>query len=767
MELSDFFKFNPFDNKNSTEFLKFLPETQKTENGEIVDVKDEFWKLFYYDNMDILEGTTKELIDNIVEANVHFIIFKGPSGSGKTTYLHKIIRDCEKHFKGRLPITPFFDVVNLIEHPYKSTTDVSLLQYAVLNKILVIIDHKLIKTIYQAIKEGEQIRPLDGHRVRETIDSFTDFRDALAKCNRLKSEGSIRKTICDFIGSVKRVSDIIAYYFIFYIFKFCLNEGEGLHSKPAVFVFDNMDELELSYLARNLATEFCEAFSQAQTVFNMLKDSAIVGNYNFVSNCTIIESVREGFVADSNTQQFINACQRIDRETNLTTTIQFEINYMDVTYNIAKKRFDLFRRYIENSGKELSDVWFENGELLVNEKRQIYNLSKLFNYDYRMTLSCLSGALTENISAWKEVAINDRDCIVGVRGFMLFHILKTLYKRGNNAFRNYISAELNDNSCNKNRMFMSLLANNDGNDKGKIHGLNSLDDKNLSLREFTEKVKYWYENTDISDIYKTVFVSNNHNYSILATLEGDSIDEYFKKEDEKISLKNLCELLYKKFKTNPDELNAIRIVVNPVCREYTEEVFINYEYFNLISAVDKKELFRAQSLFQYDSYEDVESCLIRVYQITKTIVRKANQYVCDNKCGTCKSNPENREEMCNRQVQGLNNDGFLINKSLYKTRVINSHINYLDAFRRMMWIKYHKHNQETYERFHNLILDRINNYINLFYDKGVIEKSDLFDRISKRYDEAKSAGAGKWVSVSIGLSKRFGQFDQLKVVESA
>ena len=750
MELSDFFKFNPFDNKNSTEFLKFLPETNKTENGEIVDVKDEFWKLFYYDNTDVLEGTTKELIDNIKESNVDFIIFKGPSGSGKTTYLQKIIKDREKYFVEGFPVIPFFDVVNLIEHPYKSATDPSLFRYALLNKILYVINPLIVKAIYKAIKEGDKYRPLEGQRVRELIDSFSDFKDALAKCNRLNSDGSIRKIICDFIGSVKKISDIIAYYFIFYIFKYCLKDKKGMYSKPVVFVFDNMDELEFSYLAKNIASEFCDAFSQAQEVFNLFKGTnTITGNYDFITNCTIIESVREGFVADSNTRQFVSACQQLDREDILTTNIQFEINYKDVTYNIAKRRFDLYRHFKENEGKGLPNVWFENGQLLVTEKRQIYNLSDLFNNDYRMTLSCLSGALTEDLSAWKKIAEDDRDCIIGVRGFLLFHILKALYKRGNTAFREYISAELNDKSCNKNRMFMSLLANNNGMKKGGTDGLNSLEDKKISLREFTERVKGWYADTDVSNIYEAVFASNNHNYSILASLEGEKIDDYFKSNNDEISLIRLCEFLSNKFNTNPDDLNTVKIVVHPVCRAYTEEVFINFEYFNLIS-INKRELYRAKSLFQYDSFDDVKSCLSRVYGITKDIVRKADQYVCD-RCNTCISNPENKETMCTRQIQKLNNEGFLINNSLYKTRVISSHINYLDSFRKMMWLKCHENDKEMYEKFNTLILDYISYYINNLYENGVMDKSELFTGISNRYEKAKSIGCREWSPILIGL----------------
>lgn len=751
IRLSDFFRFNPFDNKNSSEFLKLLPEISRSEDGKIIDAVDVFWKYFYYDNTELLGSTTQELIDNIGDPNIHFIVFKGPSGSGKTTYLNNIIREKEKFFKDPKD-TPLFDVINLIEHPFTSTTEPSLLLNVLYNKILGVVDPFFIKILYQTIKEGEKKLPKESQRVKLLMESYTNFMNVLAKCNRINSVNPIRDKICQFIKSVDKISEVIAYYFIFYIIKNCIiDKREELDFKSMVFVFDNLDELEFRYLARNLAIDFFDAFSKAQEFLNLLKKTnTIAGGYDFISHCTLIESVREGFVADSNTSQFEEACQHIDRIDNGSSTIQFDINYKDFTHNIAKMRYDLYELCLEKEGQVLKRGRFGNGELLVTEKAQIDNLSNLFNNDYRMTLSCLSKAFTEDISAWKEMALNDNDCILGVRGMMLFHMLKALYTRGNNAFSDYISAELNDESCNKNRMYMSLLANNDGMEKRKADGYSPQDDQGLSLRKFTEKVKFWYKDTEVSKIYESVFVSNNHNYSILACLEGNQIDTYFKSKDKEITLKNLCKSLADCYINNPDELNAVKIVVNPVCSSYTKDVFINFEYFNLIS-IHKKDLYNAKSLFQYESYEEVASCLKRVYNITKTIVKRADSYVCE-KCKYCDLHSENKEQQCFIQIQKLNEDGFLINNSLYKTRVINSHINYLDSFRKMMWHKYHEHDQEMYEKFHNLILSYINYYINnLFYnEKGLIDKSKLFIEINDRYEEAKSTGCNEWVSISIG-----------------
>lgn len=756
--LSDFFEFNPFDNKIGSKFLKYLPETTKSKNGEVVDVKDEFWRWFYYDNTELLKGTTEALIENIRKSNVHFIIFKGPSGSGKTTYIHNIIREREQYFK-TFEVLPFFDVVNLIEYPFTSDTDSSLFLNALHNKIIKIIDSELVAALHSAILECENKQPIMIRGVKLLMDSYTDFTDVLSDCNGMCSDYEIPEKVISFLLSVKSVSDTIALYSIFYIFKNCLIENKKGHFIPSVFVFDNLDELEVGYLTRNLVNDLYDAFSKAQGFFEMLEGSnTVAGNYEFVSYCTFVESVREGFVSEYNKCQFSNqsgtrlSTQRNERLKKRSSSIHFNVNFKDSTYNIAKKRFGLFRHYMEVAKKELPGMWFENGKLLVDEKSYIEDISNLFNNDYRMTLSCLSEALIKDIKSWETLSKNDNDCILGIRGFLLFHILKTLY-REDTAFSDYVSAELNDDSCNKNRMFMSLLANNDGEIIRRNGGSFTQKAKKLSLREFTERVVSWYTNTDVYDVYKTVFESNNNNYSILASLEGYIIDDYLLKK-KIVTINNLCDELAKLYITNPDKLNPVKIMVNPVCRAYTQDVFINFEYFNLVSIAvldNDEDLLCAQSLFQYDSYEAVESCLSRVYKVTKEIVRKADRYVC-NKCKDCKYHPENKAIGCFSQIKKLNDDGFLIKNSLYKTRVINSHINYLDSFRKMMWHKYHEQDQETYEKFHKLILCYVSYYINnlFYYEKGVIDTSEVFIKILERYEKAKSIGCREWVPISIG-----------------
>lgn len=446
--------------------------------------------------------------------------------------------------------------------------------------------------------------------------------------------------------------------------------------------------------------------------------------------------------------KFVN--QHGEREALRTCKFDFECNYQNASYLIAKKRFDLFKRQTESIGRTVSKEWFYDGRVLEDEKGHIQDISKLFNYDYRMTLSCLASALTQESKSWEKIAQKDNDCILGIRCYMLFHILKSLYRR-DTAFSKYVSAELYDDSCNKNRMFMSLLTNMD-----KLKNTSNSDlEEGIRLADYTKKVKKWYNSIPVENIYETIFVSNNNNYSMPAGLEGLEIDSFFMKEKNALSLDDLCKHLAKLYNEDSDDFYSIKIIVNPVCSAYTEQVFINYEYFNLISIAQKNNsetILGAKSLFEYETFEDIQSCLDRVFKVTSKIIRRADNHVC-NKCGNCKHSPSNKEIMCEKQVIELDEDGFLIRKNtLYKIRVITSHINYLDSFRKLQYNRYHEQNQELNEKIHNLILSYIGKYIVLYQDTKVLNKSaeEKILNLRTNFEKAKN-DCNIWTPIKIGL----------------
>lgn len=734
--ISDFLMFSPFDNKVNSDFLRQVFPSYSLQN-KIIDKEKAFWDKFYFDNTPYFQNTTKMLVDGINNSNNHYILFKGPSGSGKTTFLNQFVRDKNNNFRDA-PVPPFFDIVNLIKYPFIATTEPKLLISVLYDKILAISDKELIRRIYDTIfcNGRNSLEEIDN--IKKHINSYPKFLEAIGNCFDNYSLGTVR----DYLESVTNVNEVITLYFVFCIFKYSLFE-----KVPIVFIFDNLDELESKYLVRNLTKDLRDAFSNAQGFFDKFKGTdTIAGDYDFISNCTIIESVREGFVAD------VNSCQLEERLGGQSIPIGFDGGYRQSIYEIFDKRIQLFQNFQNIDKHESKKIIRVNRELVENEKKYIEELCQLFNHDYRVTLTFLGNAFGEDISAWSNFSMQDSDCRLGIRGLLLFHMLKSLFIK-NETFSKYVHAELREDTCNRNRMYMSLLTNMYV-DESKRKPITET--VFVSLGEFTKRVKNWYENIAVDSIYSTLFVSDNKNFSIPASLEGIPIDDFYREKLYDVTLNGVCKYIANLFRENRDLLNDINIVVNPVCLEYTQHVFINFEYFNLISIADLADyeaMYGAKSLFQYDNYEDIAACLKRVFKVTNLVVRRADNQICSRCRVDCSDiDLDIKESFCTAQVDFLDKNNFLIKpNTLYKTRVISQHINYLDSFRKMLWLKY-RDNQEENERHQKLLLDSINKYISLFKNGKAINISakESMMKIERDYDEALKRGCLEWYPVSIG-----------------
>ena len=228
-------------------------------------------------------------------------------------------------------------------------------------------------------------------------------------------------------------------------------------------------------------------------------------------------------------------------------------------------------------------------------------------------------------------------------------------------------------------------------------------------------------------------------------------------------MKGLCEYVTKLYNEDTDKLNEIKIVVNPVCSIYAEHIFIHFEYYNLISIAnldDYEVLYGSKSLFQYDAFEDIESCLKRVFIVAKQVIQTADDHVCKI-CGKgrqCDSfDIKMKRDFCNSQVINLDKTDFLIKNTPYKTRVITSHINYIDTFRKLLWFKYHENNQEIAVSLNTLLLDYINKYITLFQKSKFIIKGpseNIMRGILGNYRKARKKGASEWLPVAVFKSQK-------------
>lgn len=748
--ISDYIEFSPFDNKISEEFLKYYPDNL-SEPNKTIDKEEEFWNRFFVEYPECqYNNTISSLRDSIDNSNKHFILFIGTSGSGKTTFLHYLIKKKNDLLDKALSI----DMVNLIRDATSADARVNIINTIIDDKIENYLEKKdVVEKFIRFISAHDKVNPVwDARLFNDRCGDEVMFYNFIGSCKRNYTKSRIK----NFCGRTTNISDKIALYVISYIFHECLEER-----KPCVFVFDNLDELDQTYLAKTLVDDFLTAFSKAQDFFNKyVKPSE---DYNFVSKCTFINSIRNNHVAS------INACQFLDRADARSTTIKFDSGYQSNLYNIFERRMRLFQNYQKSLGMESLTSWANgyNIEIISREKNYIEtDLCCLFNLDYRVTLSSLEEALREDMVSWGTIASKDEDCSLGIRGFFLFHVLKHQLKISSSHFARYIDDELKQNGCNINRMLFSLLSNmceDDG-----VYSINKKkhsDILHVSLLEFTNRVLFWYKDISIKSMYETLFVSGNHNYSLPASLVGDRINNYLLEKRYEVSLQNLSDYVADLYKKDKEELSNVDIVVNPVCAAYSKRVFIHFEYFNMLSIVNERSaelLYGAKSLFQQDTQDQIVSCIERVYKMTKWVVEKADNHVCEmceKKCDITKKKGD-----CRSVIVHLNNNGFLMQKNiLYTSRLITSHINYLDSFRKFLWNKYHENNLSRNSTLQKYIIDIIEKYVLLFRNKKV--KNNAIDAaitdIEKNLSFAKNKGYKEWTPITIGLDPKTMHVDQI------
>lgn len=733
--ISDYLEFSPFDNKISGEFLKDIPENS-SEPDKPIDEENEFWDRFFFKySENQYENTIATLKSAIGESNRHYILFVGPSGSGKTTFLNYLIKNKHLYFDENLAI----DMTNLIKIATSAEIKSNLLHEVLDAKILEYLNETVVTEISKNLIMHDKkelswdVKWLTGSE----YDDHELFYNFIGYCRNRFSKSRVRS----FCRSIKDISDKITLYFISFIFNQCLKE-----KKPCVFVFDNLDELEQTYLVESLNFDLLTSFSKAQEFF---KKIVLIDKYPFVSKCTLMVSVRRNFVAT------VNSCQFIERVEERAATIRFDSGYKQNLFEIFEKRVRMFQAYqntIHNDGTWSAKNF--NISTIEIEKPYIERLCRLFNLDYRITLSSLADALGEEIVTWGNIAAKDSDCRLGIRGFLLFYVLKRRLKNNMSRFSKYVDDELSRYTCNRNRMYFSLLTNMYEDEEGGAKKKRQTDIVHVSLLEFTNRVKLWYEDVSVKSMYETLFVSGYHNYSLPASLEGDTINNYLREEKYNVSLQSLCNYVAELYTKDKDELSNVEIVVNPLCSEYTRHVFIHYEYFNLLSVANERNtelLYGAKSLFQHETKEQIKSCMDKVFEMTQWVVNKADNHVCQICHKGCDNGKKND---CSGAIKILQDNGFLIqNNILYTSRVITSHINYLDSFRKFLWNKLHEKSRTENAELQKCVVEVIERYVDLYRKKQVENRAA--DVVMKSIEEnilfAKNKGYDVWTPIKIGL----------------
>ena len=648
----------------------------------------------------------KKIISLIRNVNKHMIILSGRSGSGKTTFLHYLDYE-EQDLYGAYYSADF---INLIQTPALSESE-TLIHASIEDRILSLMDQSVVDQITEMIDSASDENGSDwkSNLFYESgqYDDHDRFVNFLGRC----CFGFSNRVVKEFLGETKSITDIIAFYLITAIIKNCLAKD-----KYSVFVFDNLDDLQYSYFSPFILNQLYDAFSKAQSFFENYYPQ-----YKFLEKCTFVIAIR------SSNLVYIGAAQQTERRNAVTRYIEFGSDIRVGLQDIFSRRINCFVRNRPPQSDSLD--WLK--QLTTLEKNYLRDvIGRLFNYDYRVAIAALS-----SMSRWKTPDIDfsvfekNRECSVGSKGIILFGILVSRLANSQSRFLIYANNDLARDSCNMQRMNFSLLSNKTSEDVDFRHlsenDLYADGSKTVPLLSFTETIVKWYKD-EAETIYNELFVAEEQNYAIPASLAGDVVNQYVKSENGRATLKGIKDFVFKQYQRSPLQLSSVNIVVNPLCSVYARHVFIHYEYFNLLCYLDSglsgKHPREFRPLYLLQDKTDIISCLKDVLRMASKIIWNSDRHLCKQcehfKKGSCSNTTDNP---CANVIYKMSQDGFLINDSLYASRVISAHINYLDSFRHYLWLRDVKKGGGVRYDIQKVIVDTIADYCKLFKGRMVTD----------------------------------------------
>ena len=736
MNLRTVLEYSPYDNKRISPF---------SNNGDKEKNRSEFKEKFFVDYSKYTKDNLDNTIQQVIKGNKNMILFFGASGCGKTTYLNYFVNSYSEDF--------VFHIVNLIEDA-TSIDYYRCIRETIINRLCELLDEEsngVTKELYRRIVVDGSYIPFE---LEEDNRIFINY---LVKALR-KGDGSfayIKK-----IGLYDEEGNEIIKYsneklLALYLLSELLSSSNDLSTDTKhVFIFDNLDEVPTQYISPAIYDMILSAYSDVQLFCEKSSE------YNFLQYCTFVLSFR------STNAQILDSTQHQERLFMAQENIEFGSKYQ-VPYNdILKKRMEYYFAN-EKESPQIESI-AEAMELLNTEKDYCDKVIRpLFNYDYRMyTNLFLANLFRKNFNNVDKSLIKTDESEVrsntavqtGARGVLIFNALESMMSYNSSRFMNYVRHEFEDDTlCNVYRMSFTLLSNLGGWSITEDYDLQkALKDENdfndgtprISLYKFVDKIEKWYGKDLVDTAIEGLLGSTAYNFEYPLVLIGGKVDSYYSDSANKHTTSGLAHYIVGLYNENKNTLSNIYMKINPLCVLYSWRIFINFEYFNLISTRWDNEIIREYRytptpLFLINNDYMLENCLRSVFLTVKHILNMADRHFCDkcvesNRAG-CQYKRNNKNlkrkdvqssvSTCSKSFSNFIEDGFCVQNSLYATRLITSHINYLERYRRFIRDKI-KDNEKAV-KMQLIVIRQMEQYIKLWEEGRVVTSQKLFEQYKR------------------------------------
>lgn len=653
-----------------------------------------------------------------------FYILSGYSGNGKTSFLHWFKEEIEKD-------NYYFEIINLINRGYGVENNEHLMCRCIINMLVkdfankkvieLICEHNSIfLEIFTKKEQMQSFRAIKGNKTFDKEDAILFFNDQKFDFKQL---------------------------FILFLLQRILyfqSDPNLMHKETYTFCFDNLDELELEYLTPDMWKTILQV---SQLMPEIIRETNL--GFEFVRRIKFVLVFREANIA-------VSSAQLSDNLIPLIETNRRFIFMPSIGKDIIRKRIEIYKK----DSCSNDDLFIINTlEKIIEEKIIDSIILPLFNYDYRLFMEATLHIIQKQYINLTNINFNkiNTDFKYVVRGILINAYIK--YMAENNYLerlapvRTPLSRE--QCYCNPTRLILTVFSNlsyetlKDWETEKEMHEAKP---NEFSLIKAFDACRGIFSATEFLDKVKNLIDINKSSWAHLITIYGK--EPHKDGESNIFDFSDIADILEEyqndtnryREKGKYKVLHKISFSLNASAYIYLRHLLTHFEYISAyktrksnISWCDMKPLFQLTNLDIQQNKEikwAFQSCIDEVFKHVETYCANIEKYyeekffatgLFKNKSDFIKSRfvfKGDNNENINGETKG----------HLYMTRLITSHIEYIDNFRRyIIGFGYEviKQNIDSIASdIRNNILvtkEELNSYILNIIDKYLIELEKLQD----------------------------------------
>jgi hypothetical protein len=736
-----------FSKLNIKELLLYSPYDYFYGHGPILNEDD------FVSQLRVIPDAYKDMKFNLMQSirDNTYTIVSGYAGNGKTTFLH--------WFKEEIKDFYIVDIINVIRKGVGFDLEYTLVEKYLTSELWDRLDIDVFDIMC---------------RNRDNI--FFDYFDAklldkvdnyYSRCKGESENRELFESIFEDINSNPKNSSysqkLILY--ILHAVLLQLKDKPGEESddiKPYLLCFDNLDELRIGHLTDDVWIHTLDAISKLNSIFSKLENTK---KNDLTNKISLLFVFRDANFA-------VGAAQANDRLSHITKQLRFF--YTNSGLEITNKRLSVYAKYGHNSKIYDNDEDICNLMKFISEDKVLMKerLMPLFNYNSRqfsdavvniVTPESISGKLYSLFDMTEErynAFPKDEAMRNGKRGIFMNTFIRHL---SNVSFLERVAPKIentpdNEGHCNSARMFLTVLCNLSFGNRTEESRDEKAEAEPVQVPLITI-YKYCKDIMTTDDFFDTITSLIDFNKSSWAHL----ITVYNKKPTQ------LGKEYYFDFSSEKEILNAqgmtedlkkIAISANASAYIYLRYILTHFEYIAAYKVarnnlIHDKPLFLRTNIGNYrklkwefeETIETVYKTVKRYYDRTENffdeVFKKKLKYTREEYC-----HPDSVYIFKGDYHSKIRNQKYY---PLYMTRLLTTHIRYLDDFRIYINNYYGTEIENTLnkipdnlasnfknkEGINTFLLEYIEKYVTLLKKIDDPAKGDIAQKLSDQLKEVK------------------------------